>query len=233
MNAKDTLERAGRILLDEDYTRWTLTELVEWLNDALREIALQKPSATAKNLVIDLVEGTLQTLPEKYNQFLRVIRNVDIVDGKRVGATVVTTCQRSVLDAQQPNWHSNKYVRFRPYARHFVFDETDPLTFYVYPGNDGTGHIEAVVSAIPDPVVATGESDAMASYNEPVDISDVYANAVLDYMLYRAYCKDAQNAGAVARATMYYGQFATSIGIKTNVESRTSPNVKATGATAG
>lgn len=234
MKASEIMTRASRILLDEEYTRWTMPELADWLTDALREVALQVPVATSRNVVIDLVEGTYQRLPASCQQVLRVVRNVDIDGDNRVGKGVITIVDRRALDSQDPNWHDGQYVRFKPYARHFIFDETDPLTFYVWPGNDGTGHVEAVVSVIPAKVVADAgkDPDDIASYGMTLDILDVYANLILDYTLYRAYCKDAQNAGAASRAALFYQQFANALGIKANAELVNSPNYKATGGNA-
>lgn len=231
MKASEIMSRASTILLDDDYTRWTMTELAMWLTDALREVALVVPKATSKNITIPLVEGTRQQLPANCQQLLRVVRNVDMDGDNRVGKGVITIVQREGLDSQNPNWHDGQYVRFRPYARHFVFDETDPLTFYVWPGNDGTGHIEAVVSIIPDPIKPASGADPylLESYDVPLGVIDVYANALLDYTMYRAYCKDAQNAGAANRAALYYQQFSSSLGIRANAELVNSPNYKQTG----
>lgn len=234
MKASEIMTSASRILLDEDYTRWTMTELAEWLTAALREVALHVPTATSRNIVIPLVEGTFQRLPADCQQVLRVVRNVDVEGDNRVGKGVITIVDRQALDSQNPNWHDGQYVRYRPYARHFIFDETDPLTFYVWPGNDGTGHVEAVVSVIPTPIKADAGKDPeeLASYGMTVDVLDVYANAILDYTLYRAYCKDAQNAGAMSRASAFYEQFANALGIKSNSSIVNSPNYKATGGNA-
>ena len=231
MKASEIMSRASTVLLDDDYTRWTMPELAMWLTDALREIAVVVPKATSKNIVVDLVEGTRQALPSNCQQLLRVVRNVDMDGDNRVGKGVITIVQREGLDSQNPNWHDGQYVRFRPYARHFVFDETDPLTFYVWPGNDGTGHIEAVVSVIPDAIKPAANADPylLESYDVPLGVIDVYANALLDYTLYRAYCKDAQNAGAANRAGLFYQQFSQSLGIRANAELVNSPNYKQTG----
>ena len=76
MKASEIMSRASTILLDDDYTRWTMTELAMWLTDALREVALVVPKATSKNITIPLVEGTRQQLPANCQQLLRVVRNV-------------------------------------------------------------------------------------------------------------------------------------------------------------
>lgn len=234
MKASELMTRASLILQDEDYTRWTMTELAQWVTDALREVALQVPTATARNIVVPLIEGTRQRLPDNCQQLLRVVRNIDMEGDNRVGKGVLTIVDRRLLDSQNPNWHDGQYQRFKPYARHFVFDETDPLTFYVWPGNDGTGNIEAVVSVIPQAVTPDQGADPenLASYGMTLDILDIYANLMLDYTLYRAYCKDSQNAGAAQRAALYYQQFAQALGIKANSEMVNSPNYKSGGSNA-
>lgn len=234
MKASELMKRASTILLDDEYTRWTMTELATWLTDALREVALYVPTATSRNIVINLQEGTYQVLPATCQLLLNVVRNVDIDGDNRVGKGVITPVERNQLDAQDPNWHDGQYVRFRPYARHLVYDETDPLSFYVWPGNDGTGHIEAVVSVVPNAVVpdANADPENIDSYNMTLDIMNVYANIVLDYTLYRAYCKDAQNAGAATRAGLFYQQFTNALGIRSNAALVNNPNYKATGGNA-
>lgn len=232
LKANSLLKTAGDQLLDAKYTRWTLTELAGHLNDGLREITVQKPTATAQNIVVSLQRGTLQKLPDNYQQFLRAVRNVTVGDDDlRIGGPIITTAQRAILDAQNPYWHDEHAVPARQFVRHFIFDETDPMTFYVYPPNDGTGTIEAVVSKIPDKVEATGNPEELASYDVVVDIKETYANALLDYVLYRAHAKDSQNAGNAQRAALHYQQFANSLGIRMTNEINLSPNVKSNGGT--
>ena len=103
MKASEIMSRASTILLDDDYTRWTMTELAMWLTDALREVALVVPKATSKNITIPLVEGTRQQLPANCQQLLRVVRNVDVEGDNLVGKGVITIVQREGLDSQNPN----------------------------------------------------------------------------------------------------------------------------------
>lgn len=223
MLASDIFKRVLEILQDNKARRWTLPELCMWINDALREIALQKPTAVSRTIQMDLDEGTLQALPEDYLSFIKPVRNM--VGGKP-GRTI-STIHAATLDAQQPDWHSGRHVRFRPEVRHFVFDEADPRVFYCYPGNTGTGRIEVIAAREPDPVVPTGAGDAMSSYDVEMDIQSIYSNPIIDFVLFRAYAKDSQNAGAAQRAVLYYQQFANSLGIKAQVDGFSNPKYKA------
>lgn len=226
--AKELFDRAGVLLLDEGYVRWDLPELLKWLNDGLLSIVTQKPSATAVTVTLPLAEGTLQSVPEKYNSIMRVVRNVRGENSDRLPRKIVSVVGVDALDAVNPSWHDPDSVRFKQQAKHIVFDEANPRSFYVYPGNDGTGYIEAVLSEIPQVIALTDSADAdsLDSYDIPLGINEIYSNALLYFVLHRAYAKDAQVASAAARAAAWYQQYANELGIQVTVETNMSPNVK-------
>lgn len=222
--AADVMLRAQYILQDASAVRWTPPELRLWLNDALREIAIRAPNATSASVEITLQQGTYQTLAAEYQSLLRITRNLTTLDAsasKRGGGRVVTPIAREIMDAQLPGWQDNAVL---PYARtviHYIEEILDPRSFYVVPGNDGNGVVEAIVSRVPQevPVPAAPASPLdVASYTTTVQLADVYRNAVVDYMLYRAFSKDMQLAGAFERARAHYGQFADALGIKLQMD---------------
>ncbi|MDO8312640.1 MAG: hypothetical protein Q7T25_11940, partial [Sideroxyarcus sp.] len=51
-----------------------------------------------------------------------------------------------------------------------------------------------------------------------------YGNGILDYVLYRAYSKDADYAANAQRAVGYYQVFAAALGIKDAADIKSSPN---------
>jgi hypothetical protein len=221
--AAEVMARAQYILQDAESVRWTPIELRLWLNDALREIAIRKPNATAASIELTLVKGTYQTLPATHQSLLRITRNLGTLDAsadKRGGGRVVTPITREVMDAQLPGWQDNAVLPFSAVVMHYIEEIIDRRSFYVVPGNTGTGVVEAVVSRIPNevPVPGSGSTLDIASYTTNVDIGDVYRNTLVDYMLYRAFSKDMQLAGAFERAQAHYSQFASALGIKLEME---------------
>jgi len=58
---------------------------------------------------------------------------------------------------------------------------------------------------------------------EPILIDDVYATALVNYMLYRSYSKDAEYAANAAQAQAYYQQFMLLLGAKVTAEGVTAP----------
>lgn len=216
MLAGELIDRARTILQDATSVRWPLKELCQWLNDGQREVVLKKPSATAATVTLPMREGTLQFLPDNFISLLRVTRNI--------GGRVVTVVSRDLMDAQNPDWHNTRPATG---VRHFMFDEANPQAFYVYPPSDGRGEIEAVVSVSPVDVPVTGDPESLDSYQSPIALKDIYANALVDYVLYRAYSKDAQVAGATMRAAAHFNQFNSALDVKVVVDTNMSPNIKA------
>ncbi len=230
INAKDLLDRARRVLNDETSERWPLSEMRLWLNDSLREIALIKPTAFSDSIVVSLFAGTLQRLPDGYFSVMRVVRNLKTnANSPRQGAASIRTVDMTMIDAQSPNWHDSTKVKQQKVVKNVAFESSDPRAFYVYPGNDGTGIVEAIVSKIPTSVSApASNADDINSYDVNIDIHDIYSNVILDYMLYRAYSKDANYAGSAQRAALYYTAFANALGVKVANEGALNPNVKPT-----
>lgn len=224
MLASDLFDRAQRIMLDETNVRWPLPELCLWLNDGMREVVLQKPNALSKTVVMQLEQGTYQALPGDYLKLLRVVRNITSVDPYRQGGRSVRIVSREILDTQSPYWHDSRKTPFKAEVKHVCFDEQDQRSFYVYPGNDGTGQVELVVSVQPQAIEETGDPLEMDSYRVAIELPDIYSNALLDFILYRAYAKDAQFAGAAERAALHYQQFANSLGMKVQLDVQLSPN---------
>ena len=224
---REIMEAAGTLLLDEGFDRWTLPEMRKWVNEAVKAVILAKPSAYSRSIVVTLQAGTLQVVPQagtpKPLRILSVTRNITSEGPPRVAGRAIRPTDRTMLDVQEPNWHDTRYVRFRKEVRQYTFDEENPLEFYTYPGNDGTGMVEAVVSALPADIVATGDVDAIASYDTEIGLQDIYLGPLTDYVCYRAQLKD-DVAANVGRAAVHYQNFATAVGLKIQVERVTSPN---------
>lgn len=218
VSVQSVIDRVQTTLQDTTGVRWPVVgELVLWINDAQREIAYLKPDASAKNTTITLAEGTKQEIPSDGNRLLRAVRNMSAASGG-TGARVVRLVQREVLDAQTPSWHDPTVTGDAAHTnivKHYIYDEQNPRNFYVYPGVSGSAYLEIIYSANPSTV---GQGDNL-------DIPDIYANAVMNYVLYMAYMKDADYAGNQQRAASHFQIFTVSITGKGQVDALTSPNV--------
>lgn len=220
--AASLLTKASIILQDDDNLRWTLAELVGWLNDGLKAVIIVQPQSHAESVALALAEGTLQSLTDpKHIRLLRIIRNLSSA-APRAGGRAIRITDRSLLDTQAPYWHDPSDTPYRKEVRQYVFDETCPQEFYVYPGNDGTGLVEAIVSTVPTLVEPTGDPESIASYEVAIDLREPWGPILIDYVLYRAYLKDAPEGGA-GKAAIHYQQFATALGVKDQSNKASNP----------
>lgn len=223
----EILDRARTIIQDETNVRWSLRELLMWLNDGIMVISDLKPSSVAKTVAVPLASGTLQAIPTGYASILRPVRNVRTDSADRKPRRIVTIVSEASLNALNPAWHDEYAVRHVQQAQHFLFDESNPKAFYVYPGNDGTGALEMVLAAIPTPVTVTGDAENLENYAITYPLDPTFGPPLLDYVLFRAYTKDAQFVGSAQRAALYMQQFATALGVKVQTAASSSPNAKA------
>ena len=211
--AADVMRRAATTLQDESSVRWKATELHSYLNDGILAVVELKPTAKSETVNLPLVAGTLQTLPEQYTTLSRVICNVLDDVPLTLGAVITPINSRDLMDMLVPGWHDPTIVPYSRQVVHVIHEITNPRSYHVVPGNNATGMIRAVVSAKPAPVASpTAPSDAViANYTAEVDLPDEFRMALADYVLYRAYSKDARLAGSAARAQAHFDLFRASV----------------------
>lgn len=220
VTVQSVIDRVQVTLQDTTGIRWPVVgELVLFVNDAQREIALLKPDASATTANVQLVTGTRQTIPAAGNRLLTLVRNMSDTSGGATGGRAIRLVSGEVLNAQTPDWHnasasSGTDAAHTTVVKHYVYDEQNPRVFYVYPGVAGNAYAEIVYSANPSTVAQNGN----------LDIPDIFANAVTDYVLYRAYLKDAEYAANQTRAATHYNLFVNSLTGKGQIDMVTSPN---------
>jgi|TARA_R110000744_G_scaffold88546_3_gene172632 hypothetical protein len=219
VTVQSVIDRAQTVLQDTTGVRWpVVAELVLWINDAQREIALLKPDASATNATVTLATGTKQDIPSGGNRLLKVVRNMSAASNGN-GKRAVRLVDREVLDAQTPDWHDPTVTGDAAHTtivKHYIYDESNPRNFYVYPGVAGSAFLEIIYSSNP----------ATVAQNANLSIPDIFANAVMNYVLYMAYMKDAEYAGNAQRASSHFQIFTTSVTGKGQIDAITNPNME-------
>lgn len=210
MLASDLITRASHVLNDAG-VRWIEAEMLRWLSDAQREVVLHKPEASVVSGAVQLAANlSKQAIPAAGHRLIDIIRNMG-ADGTTPGEAI-TLVQRETLDAFEPTWHTSTVAAS---IKNYVFDSRNPKTYYVYPRPNAAIYIEAVYSSAPAEL-----ANAAAS----IALDDIYANAILDFALHRAFLKDAGIPNYAQRATLHYSAFAAALGIKAAIEMKHSPN---------
>ena len=199
----DLIDRAETVLQDTTNTRWAQAELLSYLNDAQREIVMQRPDAKVTNATLTCAASSKQTLPSGALRFIDIIRNTN---GK-----AITQIDRKILDVQNPSWHTGSA---NTVVEHFMYDPADPKNFYVYPVPANSVQIEIAYSQSTTDITIANYSTS----TDVIGLDDTYSNAILDYMLYRSYQKDSDFAGNMQKVATHYQSFANSIGLKTRAD---------------
>lgn len=207
-SAATVMKRASTILQDQGAVRWPAVELCDYLNDGTAAIAEMKPNACTISKQIDLALGTKQTLEETDTILADVVASVDASGDKRS----VSLIGRSILDRQIPGWQQSSVLPFSQIVSHVIYDIKDPRTFYVAPGNTGDGKLDVVVGQVPAKIAYPSSALDIDAYTTVVPLPDIYQNALVNYVLYKAFSKDSGDPGAAQRATAHYELFSSAIG---------------------
>lgn len=195
INVDAVLDRVTTQLKDKGKVHWLESELLADLADGVREVTLHKPEAASVTAAITLAAGdTRQALPAGYIRLMDVVRNLP-------GGEPVSVQDRQQMDLHRPGWHGD---RAAAKIRHVIVDEQNPRMFWVWPKPNASRAIEAILVAEPPEICAAGASIALDA---------TLLNALVDFVLYRAWSKDAEEAGNAQLAIAYYQAFGVAIGL--------------------
>ncbi len=213
--AKDVVRRVQTVLQDSSpaYTRWSLDELTDWINDGAAEVVIRRPAARAVTASLALVAGTRQDIPVNGLELMDVIRNMGS-DGQTPGRPI-RLINRFMLDEQLPDWHSAAGA----VTKHFAFDERDPTQFWVFPQAVNGNQVEIRYSESP-PVLTPAQVDDGAT---EIDLDRAYIGPLTSYVIWRAMSKDSEY-GNGAIATQHFTMFNEALATRNAVTSAVSPN---------
>lgn len=207
------VNRAQTILQDtvDPGVRWPVLELQDWLNDSYREIVNARPDANSQSGDFTCAAGTRQVLTTQFASALRlidVVRNVAATSAKKA----IRQLDRSILDDQRRAWHAETGSVDIEY---FMFDPRIPREFLVYPPATTLATLEVVYSLVPESHTLTQAELTTTPSDETIKLVDSHANIMLDYILYRAYSKDAEYAANAQRALAHFQAMQNALGVKT------------------
>ncbi len=215
ITAGNIIDKVEIIIQDLTNIRWTESELLGWLNDGQREIVKLKPETSITSLdSYTLSVGTKQSLPDGTGDdpagivLIDVPRNVASTSAKGV----IRLVPRRVLDEQIGGWHADDGSVD---IKHFCYDPRDPKHFYVYPPALATAEVELIYSSAPTDCASSAST---------ISVDDVYANDLLNFVVYRAYLKDADYTANDTRATTQYNAFLKGLSLKEKAESASEPS---------
>lgn len=229
MKAIAIAARVAEILQDYDTTNnipasvtWTEDQLIEWVNDAQRAAALVRPDCTATTGNITLVDGTKQSLPAGGLRLLSVVRNMG-AGGTTPGRAIIGPVARELKEGFNPDWHADIA---NAVTKEYLFDDRAPTTFWVSPPGIAGQKIEAVWSKAPTDITILDNEASDPDENDLLTVSDVYAPALIEWMLYRCFARDSETTPNYARAGNHYRNFFNLLGVKFQSDRFASPKVR-------
>lgn len=210
ITAQSIILRATDLLQDPTSVRWPVNELIRWLNDAQRAIVKMRPDSMNTTATMTLAAGSRQDLDNASltplpAKLIEITRNLAASSTK--GA--VRLVERRILDAQVPGWHA---LTGSVNIAHYMFDPRDPKTFYVYPPATTAAQLEVMYAAFPTDVAAVADGSLHTAVTGNASLPDIFADDLLNLVLYRAYSKDADYAANSERAAAYLGLVNASLG---------------------
>jgi hypothetical protein len=231
ISAQSIIRRATDLLQDQTSVRWPANELVRWLNDAQRAIVKVRPDAMNTTTTFRCSQGSRQSLSSATanagtsalspapSKLIEITRNVAASSTKKA----VRLVPREILDAQTPGWHSiNPAVDIL----HYMFDPRDPRTFYTYPPATSAAELEVMYSAYPTDIVEPADGALYTDVTGNLSLPDIYADDVLNLIMYRAYGNDSEYAGNAERAGSYLNVVTASLGAEIAATMAVKPQMK-------
>ena len=213
-----TIINDASIQLNDAGVRWTVPELLSYANRGELEIATLVPNSNTATVSMKLAAGAKQAAPSDSIRLIEFVRNMG-ADGLTAGYAI-RQIERKVMDRYVPSWSSDTPATT---VVHAMYDaEDNNAVFYVWPPQPvAPQYIEIIYSQIPAIILN-------ALPGTRITIADYYTNALLDYILYRAFDKDSDSANQSARSQAHYQTFVSAIGAKftADTNANNTPQVK-------
>lgn len=212
LTAADVIDRAENLIHDETNVRWTAEELLRWLNDARKIVCIARPDIYALKTTMLTVAGVYQSIHADGETLLDVY---GVQNGR-----AIRLIEREWLDATRPDWRTETATAA---IKHYMFDERTPKQFMVYPPATSGTVLEYAYAQRPSEI-------AIGSISTELTQEGLYADVLIDLILYRAYGKDAEFAGNEQRSNNAYARAMTTLGLGGKVNLMASPNTATEGA---
>jgi hypothetical protein len=205
LTAQSIIQRVAGTLNDLTSVRWTIPELCRYFNDGQRDILMQRPDARNLRITHPLVAGSKQTLPADGEKLIDI--NANAAGNRRA----ITLVDRRILDAQVPTWRN---LAGSAEILHYTYDGREPKTFEVYPPALSTASVDMEYAAQTVDIAIPADGSTFTAVTGNLSLSDLFGNAMGNYLLYRAYTKNTEYTANPQLAAAFYGAYVNDLGIE-------------------
>lgn len=202
---QDVVDRVTFITKDIDHDRWSVSEIIQWINEAIDIIVKAHPRAAAQYVTLSLGAGARQDLRliDASKQWVRLHSILCNMNGNAPAGTPVRLVPASALDSVSPTWRSAAQSGS---IKEYVQDEREPFTFDVNPPAIAGTKVHVLASVKPQPVAAADTFPLASGYDIPT----------VDYVLYRVFSKDANDQAYATRAAAHLQAFQLAMNVETS-----------------
>lgn len=170
-------------LQDTESVRWSLEELVSYINRAQLDIHRARPDTTATVAPMTLRAGVRQQIPAAAALLIDIPCNT--------GGGAITKADKAILDSVDKNWRARDGALT---VLHFMHDPRTPRAFEVYPPAAPGARVDVEFSAYPTPVEVTTPLGALS-------LAPQWVPALHHLVLFYAWSKDAEYGANASLAT--------------------------------
>lgn len=200
-----------------DFTRWSQSELANYGQMAMAMLFSLTPKKFTKLVEMTLKPGTIQTLPEGCSKVVKVLNTNGSVASSSI-ANGANDRIMNLFDDRCSDAVASSYA-----VQNYSLEESSDNIFYVKP-----------------PVPSSGEVKVNIICHQPMDIDPkktevpIWAwNAVLEWMLYRAYQSEDESQNSANQMQIHLKNFYVMVEMLNGVNDMLTPNANPVPRTAG
>jgi len=204
---REIIDEAYVLLGDPERERWTVDQLVGFINEALCEILTYRPDEFTDVVELTLQPGRLQRLPREYRQFVSLEHNAgDDYPLQEVPEDLLRAFSRKRCVPRR-----SACYRVTSWSR----NAANKKTFYVDPPvPDGMNPVVVATVVLPPPVHHPDKLD------ECIGLDCAYRAQIVDWVMMRALEVDQESERQLAMSETYRRKFYTALGVDYVQESR-------------
>ena len=191
----DVLSRASRQLNDDSAVRWANAELVGWYNEGLLDMVTRRAELLPVLDTFALTSGTKQDIPSNRIAIIDIGQNLGPAAKPRNGV-VPKVHDKDLFDQAYPEW---QYASTANIVQVVIKHQKMADSFWVFPPQPSLnpGRLSIMFSKRPGVVLLANIA------TEVFECDDEYIPIAVEYLLYRAFGKDAENPASGQRSAQH------------------------------
>ena len=192
MKVLEVIERVSRDLVDLRFVRWSKDELIDFLNDAVAAVLIRRPDLSRITTEISHTSNRVDLPADAY-----CLLSVNFIDS--IAAQYVNI---EKLNHLYPRW---RVTEGDPTC--WTKNIDDQKSFWLYPAPKAAVQIEYSYSKM-----------SRVTEVDEFPIPSIYEGLVVDFIMYRAFSKDAENASESGKASLHFQSFTVALGDKNSTD---------------